>query len=351
MKPNIGIIGCGEIFIHHYGGLKKFCANVVHICDVDEERARPYVDYFKARYSRDYHELINNPEVTAVCIFTGSFLHKEMAIAALKAGKDVICEKTMTISAAQAEEVVRATKESGRIFITGYMKRFFPAYDKAKALIPKLGKIFHAHIRSYQPWGNLFDRDQIPEDRLASLKEVRQRNGSVVLMCSGSHMIDLMLSLLGRPKSVYASVDYIEGTDLDRRVNALFEYDGSMVVHFDVAANNNRCSGYERNGWDEFVKIIGTEGMLEFYTVTWNKSENNGILLVHYDNATGTRTEYCMPLVNAFHLEVEAYLKALEERKQIHPDVIDGFAVDNIIEAIFESSREKMPVIIDWKGF
>ena len=350
MKTKFGIIGCGGIANFHSHGLEKVGAHVVHVSDINETNGKKLAEKYGAKFSKDYRDLLADPEVTAVCILTGSFLHKEIAMAAVEAGKDVVCEKTLTISAKEAEELAKKAVSTDRIFITAFMKRFYPATVKAKELMKQIGKPFSAQVRAYHQWGNLYEENLVSQEKIDDFNGVKKRNGSLVLMCSGSHMLDMMMNILGRPESVYTNIDYIENTEVERRATALFEYDNHAVVYFEVAANPLMKIGYERNGFDEYIKITGTEGHIELYTVTWDKPENNAALLIHYDEKTGTSTEYRFDPINPFDLEVQAYCEAFENRKPIHPNVIDGFNVDNLIGAMFDSSEKGARVKIDWKG-
>lgn len=350
MKTKFGIIGCGFIANFHAPGLEKAGAQVVHVSDINEASGKALAERFGAKFSKDYSDVIADPEVTAVIILTGSFLHKEIAIAALEAGKDVVCEKTLTISAKEAEELAKKSISTDRIFVSALMKRFFPATVKAKELMKQIGKPFSAQVRAYHQWGNLYEEALVSQVKINDLSGVVKRNGSLVLMCSGSHMLDMMMNIMGRPESVYANMDYIENTNVERRASALFEYENHASVYFEAAANPLMKIGYERNGFDEYIKVMGTEGSIELYTVTWDKPENNGLLLIHYDEKTGTSTEYRFEPINAFDLEVQAYCEAIENRTPIQPDVIDGFNVDNVIGAMFESAEKGSKVKIDWKG-
>ena len=345
MKPKFGIIGCGNIARFHFNGLEKAGAQIVHIADLNPDAARPYVERFGARFSRDYQALLADPEVTVVSVLTSGH-HREICLAALQAGKDVICEKTMTNSAAEAADVAAAALGSGRLFFTAYMKRFFPATQKAKELLPRLGRLFSAQVRVYQPWGNLYEAASA--DKYLWIVE---RFGGAVMKCAASHMIDLTLSFLGRPASLYAHVDYISGSQVDRKATAIFEYPEGLAVGFEAATHPLRRIGYERNGWEEWIQINGVNGRLEIHTVLWDHPENNAALLIHYDNASATATEYRFEAVNPFDVEMRAFCTWLERREQGHPDVIDGLNVDVILEAMAESAQKKAAVTLDWRGF
>ena len=345
MKPKYGIIGCGNISRFHFNGLKKAGADIVHIADLNEKAAEPYVKEFGARFSKDYNDLIIDPEVTAVSVLTSGKLHKDICLKAIQDGKDIICEKTMTNNGDEAETVVKAVLNSKSIFMTAFMKRFFPAVRKAKELLPSLGTIFSAQVRTYQPWGNFYDaKDE------GDFKFVFASYGGAIIKCAGSHMLDMMLYMLGRPERVYSAIDYIPGTRFDRKATALFEYNKGLTVCFEAASHPLKKIGYERNSWDEFMQINGVNGRLDIYTVMWDHPENNGALLVYYDNETGNSTEYRYDAVNPFDIEMEYFNQCLERRIQGEPDVVDGFNVDILIESMGLSMDKKVPIEINWRN-
>jgi predicted dehydrogenase len=347
VKPKWGVIGCGGISRFHFGGLQGIGAEVTHIADLNPDAAAPYAAVFGAKTSEDYRDVIADPEVTVVSVLTTGRYHKEICLAALAAGKDVVCEKTLSDNAEEAAEIVRAAQASGRLFFTAYMKRFFPASQKLRELLPSLGTLFSAQVRTYQPWGNYYDSapagDTPPEEAI-------ERYGGAVMKCAASHLIDLTLSFLGRPASLYASVDYAPGTHFDRKATALFEYETGMVVSFEAATHPLKAIGYERNAWDEHVQINGVNGRLDLSIVKWDEPEKNAALLVHYDDATQTATEYRFPAVNPFHLEIAYFEACLTQRRQGQPDVIDGYNVDLIIESMAIATQKRRSIDLPW-GF
>jgi predicted dehydrogenase len=150
MEPKYGVVGCGYISQLYLGGFKKLKASVTHVVDVDLERTQAYVREFGAQCSTDYNALVNDPNVSTVVILTHTRFHKEICLAAIRAGKDVICEKTLALSSDDGAEIARAAQKAGVLFFTAYMKRHFPAVQKAKSLLPSLGTLYTAYARSYQ---------------------------------------------------------------------------------------------------------------------------------------------------------------------------------------------------------
>jgi len=345
MKPRIGVVGCGKVARYHFEGLKKAGAKIVHISDKDHEAAVKYVSEFGCWFSSDYRDLLADPAVTAVSVLTNTKSHHDICLAALEAGKDVICEKTMTDNANEAEELTRIAIKSDQLFFTGYVKRFFPVVRKAKEILPTLGRLFSAHVRTYQPWGNYYERRET-----ATLVRVLESYGGAMVKYAASHMIDLTLYLLGRPDSVFGLVDFVSGSGFDRSVTALLEYGDGLVVNLEAAAHPIKRIGYGHDAWEEYIQINGVNGRLEMHLPRWDHPETKGALLVHYDNAHDSPTEQQFDPLNPFDVEMQYFCECLENRHQGYPDAVDGFNVDLLIEALMESAKRRTPLKLDWCG-
>ena len=339
-----GIIGCGNISKFHFGALEKIGADITFVADINIDAAKKWAAKYGAEVTDDYNKLISSKDVDVVCILAASNIHKDAAMKAIAAGKNVICEKTMMNHAQEAYEVAKAAKTAGTIFFTSYMKRFFPAARKMKELTDKIGTIFSANVRAYQCWGNFYSPDHGWD-----LDAVVNGYGGAVVKCAASHMLDMTVFLLGRPSNVYANVNYYPDSNFDRKATAMFEYDHPLVVTFETAAHPLKKIGYERNSWDEFIEIHGTEGRIKFSTVLWDHPENNGALVEYYDNRNETYTEFRFDAMNPFDEEIAYFNKCLEQKKHGEPSEVDGYVVDELIESIFKSNREKKSVKIDWK--
>jgi predicted dehydrogenase len=344
MKPVFGIIGCGNIARFHFSALEKAGAQVAHVCDIDPAAVGRASERFRCHSSRDYRDLLADPRVTAVSVLAPRS-HREICRAALAAGKDVICEKTMTNGTEEAEDVARAAAASGRLFFTAYMKRFFPAVKKAKGLLPRIGRIFSAQVRSYQQWGNFFETDDVGD-----FHRVVESYGGAIVKCAASHVIDLTVYLLGRPTELYAHIDFVGTSDFDRKAVAVFHYPRGATATVEAVAHPLKRIGFERNSWDESLEIQGTTGRISLFTPRWDAPENNAALLVHYDDAAETSTEFRFPAINPFDEEISYFASCLERREQGMPDAVAGFTVDALIETMSLSARKKAVVPVDYRG-
>lgn len=134
-RITVGFVGTGTQS-HHLLQHFLFRSQVVAVCDVDTTRredARNTVDEFYTRYPDqgspgckayvNYEELIARDDIDAVCIATPDHWHASITIAALRAGKDVYCEKPLTHDISQAVEVMKEVDTQKRILQTGSMQR------------------------------------------------------------------------------------------------------------------------------------------------------------------------------------------------------------------------------------
>jgi predicted dehydrogenase len=342
----VGIIGCGNIARFHHEGYAKAGARIVHAADVRLEAAQAVAERYGGKAGADYRAVLDDPEVDLVSVLTFASMHKKICLAAIAAGKGVVCEKTLTDNAADSAEIARAAEAAGTFFATAYMKRYFPATQQAKALLADMGQIISIYARSWQP-GDLWTQPLDPS--LTNWPSPMMRNyGGGCLVCCGSHILDLLHWFGGRASRVAGDVHIREGMDCDNQSNAMLWLEDGGIAHFEACWHPLAFAGYERNGWDERLEINATGGRLDIYTVKWDRPENNGALLVHQDAKTGKTTEYRYAPMNPFHAEMAEMLRRFEAGEQGLPSAWDGYVVDETIAHIVESSRKGQEVAVKW---
>jgi predicted dehydrogenase len=345
----VGIIGCGYISRFHIEGFERAGAKIVHACDIRKEAADAVGARCQCRASTDYRAVIADPRVELVSICTIASTHRPIALAAVAAGKGVICEKTLTDNPADSAGIARAADKPGTFFATAYMKNFFPATMKAKELLADMGEIVSLYARTWQPFAALWE-EPLPEAYAKRPSFIMRNYGGGVLVCGGSHILNLIHGFAGRPTRVSGRMRFRKGLDVDIQANAMLWLPGGGVAHFEALWHPHRAVGYERNGWDERFEINTPQGRLELYTVLWNQPTNNGALLIHHDAASGRVTEYRFPAVNSFHVEIADMVKRFRTRKPGFPSAWDGYVVDELIAHITASAhREGAMVPVRWK--
>ncbi|MCO5162719.1 MAG: Gfo/Idh/MocA family oxidoreductase [Mesorhizobium sp.] len=145
MAPRIAVLGCGYWGSNHIRTLKSLGA--LHaVSDVNAARAEGFaVEQDVLAIAPD--DLFSRDDIDAIAMALPPQFHAEMAIRAVEAGKDVLVEKPIALTVADAELAVAAAKAAGRIFMTGHVLRFHPAFETLKELIDRgdLGEIKYIH--------------------------------------------------------------------------------------------------------------------------------------------------------------------------------------------------------------
>jgi len=157
-RPRLGVIGCGvrwdkRVFVEdgRYGVGKEFpkFGDVVSVCDVDAnrlDRAKGIVKGWLGKDPKtagDYRRIIDDPNIDVVHISTPDHWHAKIAIEAMLAGKDVYCEKPMTLTIEEGRLICDVVKKTGAVFQVGTQQRSSRQFIKAIAMIRdgRLGKL------------------------------------------------------------------------------------------------------------------------------------------------------------------------------------------------------------------
>jgi len=145
MTIKIGIIGCGKIAqVRHLPEYDEHPeAKVYGLFDINLPRARELAEQYGAKAYDSYEALLADPEIDAVSVCAANFAHAEITIAALNAGKHVLCEKPMAVTLSECEAMVEAAKRNGKFLMIGHNQRLAKAHSTAKQLIDKglIGRI------------------------------------------------------------------------------------------------------------------------------------------------------------------------------------------------------------------
>ncbi|PRO65943.1 Gfo/Idh/MocA family protein [Alkalicoccus urumqiensis] len=142
----IAVVGCGSIARHRH--LPEYDANpdvvVQAVCDINQDRVEEIGSMYNAMTYTSYETMLEKEDVDAVSVCTPNYLHAPVTIAALNAGKHVLCEKPMATSREEADDMIEAAKNNRRWLMIAHNQRFVPSHKKARELIENgdLGKIY-----------------------------------------------------------------------------------------------------------------------------------------------------------------------------------------------------------------
>ena len=136
----LGVIGAGYLGRHHARiycslGQETGAVELAAVCDTDPERAREVAETYGTRHFTDYRDMVRLVDAVSIVTPTGS--HRDLAVACLQAGKDILLEKPICSTMEEAEEVCALAAQRGLILQAGHVERFNPAAQKALALVKR----------------------------------------------------------------------------------------------------------------------------------------------------------------------------------------------------------------------
>ena len=189
---NVGIIGAGHISESH---IKSYIENgncvIKAIADLNLKNAQDKAKEFGIEnvYS-DYMDILRDESIDAVSIATPTFTHKDIVIAALNSGKNVLCEKPPALNADEVRACVEAAKKSGKLLMYGLVLRFRPQMQYLKKYVDD-GKM-----------GAFINAECVRVDRCINMQAwfANRAKGGGILRDTAIHEIDCVMYLMGYPK-------------------------------------------------------------------------------------------------------------------------------------------------------
>ncbi|MEM1569692.1 MAG: Gfo/Idh/MocA family oxidoreductase [Candidatus Bathyarchaeia archaeon] len=338
-RIKVGIVGLGIMGRVHTKAYKSHPnVEVIAVCDIDEAKAESFAREFSIpRFYTDFRAMSEDPELEAVSITTPDFSHKEPVITFAKAGKDILCEKPLATSTSDAEEMVKAARNSGVKLMVAFHNRWSPPYAilKSRVISGELGSPIYAYAR-------LCDTIYVPT------KMISWSSKTSVIWFLGSHVVDLVRWIFEREaEKVYC----VKRGYILKSMNIETE----DFLHYIVEFQDGAVALFE-NSWvlpetlpsvvDFASKFVFTKGCVYVDThhsqamrvFTSAKAENpdlfGGPLEIH-GHLTGFNVR------TVWH-----FVECLIEDKTPLSTGEDGLAVTKIIEAALKSAAEGKPVKI-----
>ena len=204
---------CDSVRLPVNGVLAGVAGNVTGSGDLDLGR--------QVKVYRALDEVLADPEVELVDLCVPTPLHPEQSIAALKAGKHVLCEKPLALNSAQAREIVQAAQAASGFFMPAMCMRFWPGWSWLKQVVEEepYGKVQAARFRRMSP---------MPAWSKATYASGNQSGGA--LLDLHIHDTDFVQFLFGRPASVFSTGVTRAGDSIDHVVTQ-YNYAGGPAVY------------------------------------------------------------------------------------------------------------------------
>lgn len=351
-KIKIGIIGVGSIAeVHIQSYLKNPDVELYAFCDINEKRLSEMGEkYSVSRLYTDKDEMLKLDEIDAVSVCTWNSEHAPCTIAALNAGKHVLCEKPMATSVEEAIKMKEAAEKNGKLLMIGFVRRYGNDCNIIRDFnsIDYLGDIYYAKAtylrRNGNPGGWFGDKS---------------RSAGGPLIDLGVHVIDLTRFVMGNPKpvSVYAATfqklfdrrnlkttkDYVSSSatendicDVEDLATALIRYDNGAVLSVEASFSLNIKKDQGS------VELFGTKGGAKLEPEFELYTELNGYMADVTLNAKSI-TDFD----GMFDNEINHYVDCIKNNSlNCFSPAEDGIEIMKILMAIYESARTGHEVVL-----
>ena len=350
-KIKIGIIGVGNIATQHIASYKNNPdVELYAFCDINEKRLKIMGEkHGVTRLFTDKDEMLKLKEIDAVSVCTWNSEHAPCSIAALNAGKHVLCEKPMATNVEDAIKMKEAADKNGKLLMIGFVRRFGNDCDVLRdfTAVDYLGDIYYAKAtylrRNGNPGGWFGDKS---------------RSAGGPLIDLGVHVIDFTRFVMGNPKpvSVYgatfqklfnrpnikSSKAYVASTagnedicDVEDFATALVRYDNGAVLAVETSFSLNIKKEQGK------IEFFGTKGGaklepdLEMYT------EINDYMA---DVTLAAKTS--LDFNGLFQNEINHYVDCVQNGTECLSPAEDGIEIMKILMAIYESAETGHEVIL-----
>ena len=337
-----GIIGAGMIGQFHGKAIEAMDGGELHsVFDLRADAAEQLAKQFGAKPFSDMDQFLADDELQVVTVGTPSGAHLDPSLAALRAGKHVICEKPLEVTPERIDLMMDAAEKNGVSLAAVLNRRFHPAMDAFKTAADKgrFGTLTSAS--AYVKWY----RDQAYYDS-AAWRGTWALDGGGALMNQSIHTIDALLYLAGPVVSVQASTACLTHSDIEVEDTAV------AIVEFANGARGvieGSTSDWSKDGHPARVQLCGDRGSVfladESFEIWDFMDEAPGDTEVHQSMMKGSEAGLGANDPKAINFEghqknFEEVVNAISENREASVNAVEARKAVTLICAIYESARE-----------
>jgi predicted dehydrogenase len=349
----LGIIGAGTIGKTHAIAAQSAGIEIGWITDLNENLAKKLAnDVSSARYTTDLRNVLDDKSVNAVVIAVPNSYHKDLAVAAMDAGKDVLLEKPMGINQDECLLINATAEKTQRVLQIGMANRFSAVGQAAKVVAEsgELGAIYHVKA-------NLYLRRGIPG--LGSWFTTKAIAGGGVLIDNGVHLVDLALWLLNFPvvtrvsgrvysgfgspikdyvfENMWAGPPRLDGIcDVEESAHALIHFGEHGTIELNIAWAINMPKSMEGS----LVGLFGHRGGLTF------ELYGDHLKLASERYGRNVETRVNLPVVDGFKDQMQAFERSVTTREAPLATGWQGQRTQAVLDAIYESHESNSEVAL-----
>lgn len=338
---NFGIVGAGSIARTHAEAIRGMAGcSLRSVCSSRGEAANAGGDFHGAAIHRDLDSFLADPGLDIVTIATPSGAHFEPAVAALRAGKHVLCEKPLEITCERIDAMIAVARESGKTLAAILNRRFHPAMDVFQQAVGqgRFGRLTSASC--YVKWF----RDQAYYDS-AAWRGTWVLDGGGALMNQGIHAVDALLHLAGPVKSVTASAACLahERIEVEDCVVAALEFENGARGVIEAST----CA-WSAQGHPVRIQLCGTRGSVfladeafetwEFMEETAQDDEVRRTLMKGSAAGLGANDPKAIGCLQ-HRRNFEEVVRAIRDGREPSVSAAESRKAVRLIEAVYQSAR------------
>ncbi len=342
MKIKWGVIGCGGIADRRTlpGMMDAENAELIAVMDVNKTFAENCKEKYGAKYAFDnIEELLALDEIQAVYIASPVFCHKEQAMAAAKAKKDILIEKPVGLTVEEAEEIAAFCEAEGVKLGVGFMMRFHAYHQKMKEIVQsgKIGEIVSCRAQ-LTCW--------YPEMENCWRQDIKLSGGGA-MMDMGVHCVDLIRYITGKEVVEVAGLagNQVFNYSVEDAGAVIFKLENGAIGYVDANFNIPDAAAKCK------IEFYGTKGSI-FAQGTISQVEGGEIEVLCADDAAGydasqNRNDVAPMQVevvfgNMYTKEIESFGRAVAGEGEVAITALDGIRSQKVIEAAYASNKEKI---------
>ncbi|MGD8626633.1 MAG: Gfo/Idh/MocA family oxidoreductase [Anaerolineae bacterium] len=322
MKVRWGVLGTAKIALENVIPAMQageYC-QIEAIASRDMARAKEAARWLGIpRAYGSYEALLDDGEIDAVYIPLPNHLHVPWSLNALEAGKHVLCEKPIGLSAAEAQQLLIASEDRPQLkAMEAFMYRFHPQWRRAHQIVTEGG------VGELQAIQSFFAYHNVDPDNIRNQPDI----GGGALMDIGCYCVSLSRWLFGaEPERVLGMIEYDPEFGTDRLTSGLLDF-GRGRATFTCAT---QLSEYQR------VNVVGDEGRVEI-EIPFNAPPDRPCRIWHHRG--DEVEEIAFEAVNQYTLQGDLFSQAILEDGEVPTSLEDGVANMSVIEAVVRSARE-----------
>ena len=319
-KLKFALIGTGGIAQTYAQAFQTSdCCKLIAVADINEDSAKAFAEPFGAKSFSDYKTLAENSKIDAVIVSTPPNTHPEIAMHFMNKGINVLCEKPLCLSVAEARAMIETAEKMSVVFTMATKFRYCEDVVKAKAILASgvLGEVVQ--------FENAFTAKVDMSKRWNSDKKIA---GGGVLIDNGTHSVDIIRYFLGAISDVLAlETSGTQNLSVDENVKLLAKTKNGVAASVDLTWGINKELPY-------FISVYGTNGTLH---IGWRESRYK---LNSSPDWTVFGTGY--DKVQAFRSKIENFRNAIVEGEELLTKPEDALASVEVIEAAYKSLNQNL---------